>query len=206
MQILLSSFLQLVAEQFRHTTWPEWVGVVTGFICIYLAAKENVWNWPVSVISVIAYAWVFFKATMYGDMALQFYFLFTAFYGWYYWIKKREDHSKPVVSLKNADWLLIVTAVAILSVLLGLFLDHFTDSDVPYADGFCTALSFVAQILLTRKVLQNWILWIIVDICYVPLYLYKHLNLSAVFYAFLVIIAFMGYLDWRKTYREQAPH
>jgi nicotinamide mononucleotide transporter len=206
MQILLSSFLQLVAEQFKHTTWPEWVGVVTGFVCIYLAAKENVWNWPVSIISVIAYAWVFFEATMYGDMALQFYFLFTAFYGWYYWIKKREDQGKPVVALKNSDWLLIAIAVATLSALLGLFLDHFTDSDVPYADGFCTALSFVAQILLTRKVLQNWILWIIVDICYVPLYIYKHLNLSAVFYAFLVIIAFMGYLDWRKTYREQAAH
>jgi nicotinamide mononucleotide transporter len=206
MQIFLSAFMQLVADQFKHTTWPEWIGVITGFICIYLAAKENVWNWPISIISVIAYAWVFFDATMYGDMALQFYFLFTAFYGWYYWIKKKEDHGKPVVSLKSSDWLLIVVAVAVLSGLLGLFLDHFTDSDVPYADGFCTALSFVAQILLTRKVLQNWILWIIVDICYVPLYIYKHLNLSAVFYAFLVIIAFMGYLDWRKTYREQAAH
>lgn len=198
--------MQLVADQFKHTTWPEWIGVITGFICIYLAAKENVWNWPISIISVIAYAWVFFDATMYGDMALQFYFLFTAFYGWYYWIKRKTDNGKPVVSLKSSDWLLIVVAVAVLSILLGLFLDHFTDSDVPYADGFCTALSFVAQILLTRKVLQNWILWIIVDICYVPLYIYKHLNLSAVFYAFLVIIAFMGFLDWRKTYREQTAH
>lgn len=196
--------MQLVADQFKHTTWPEWIGVISGFICIYLAAKENVWNWPISIISVIAYAWVFFDATMYGDMALQFYFLFTAFYGWYYWLKKKQENDKPVVAIKSGEWLLVTVAVIILSVLLGLFLDHFTDSDVPYADGFCTALSFVAQILLTRKVLQNWILWIIVDICYVPLYIYKHLNLSAVFYAFLVIIALMGYLDWRKTYRGQA--
>lgn len=196
--------MQLVADQFKHTTWPEWVGVISGFICIYLAAKENVWNWPISIISVIAYAWVFFEATMYGDMALQFYFLFTAFYGWYYWIKKKQDNIKPIVAIKGRDWLFIALSVIILSILLALFLDHFTDSDVPYADGFCTALSFVAQILLTRKVLQNWILWIIVDICYVPLYIYKHLHLSAVFYAFLVIIALMGYLDWRKTYRGQA--
>jgi nicotinamide mononucleotide transporter len=206
MQIVLTSFAGLVADQFKHTTWPEWLGVISGFICIYLAAKENVWNWPISVISVIAYAWVFFDATMYGDMALQLYFLFTAFYGWYYWIKKRENKEQPIVGIKGIHWLIILLSVVVLSGLLGLFLDHFTDSDVPYADGFCTALSFVAQILLTRKVLQNWILWIIVDICYVPLYIYKHLNLSAVFYAFLVIIAFIGYLDWRKTYRGQAAH
>ncbi|MES2457173.1 MAG: nicotinamide riboside transporter PnuC [Bacteroidota bacterium] len=204
MQITLTSFTDLLADQFVHTTWPEWVGVISGFICIYLAAKENVWNWPISIISVVAYAWVFFDATMYGDMALQFYFLFTAFYGWYYWIQKKDntDH-RPVTILKGRDWWFIVVAVAVLSGLLGLFLDHYTNTDVPYADGFCTALSFAAQILLTRKVLENWILWIIVDICYVPLYIYKHLNLSAVFYGFLIIIAFMGYLDWRKTYRAQ---
>jgi len=203
MQILLSSFFSLVADQFRHTTWPEWLGVISGFICIYLAAKEKIWNWPISIISVIAYAWVFFDARMYGDMALQFYFLFTAFYGWYYWIKKKEHHEQPVVSIGVKEWTWMVFAIVILSVFLGMFLDHFTDSDVPYADGFCTAVSFAAQIMLTRKVLQNWLLWIFVDICYIPLYIYKNLNLSAVFYAFLVIIATKGYLDWRKTYREQ---
>lgn len=204
MQILLSPFFNLVADQFRHTTWPEWVGVISGFICIYLAAKEKIWNWPVSIISVIAYAWVFFDARMYGDMALQFYFLFTAFYGWYYWIRRKEQQEQPLVSISMKEWAWVVLAVAVLSVLLGMFLHRFTDSDVPYADGFCTAVSFAAQIMLTRKVLQNWLLWIFVDICYVPLYIYKNLNLSAVFYAFLVIIATKGYLDWKKTYREQA--
>jgi len=204
MQIQLASFMQLLADQFRHTTWAEWLGVITGFTCIYLAARAHIWNWPVSIISVISYAWVFFEARMYGDMALQFYFLFTAFYGWYYWIRRRDTNERPVVSIKARQWLWVLASVTVLSVLLGMFLDRFTDSDVPYADGFCTAVSFVAQILLTRKILENWILWVFVDICYVPLYIYKNLNLSAVFYAFLVIIAFKGYLDWKKTYREQA--
>ena len=204
MLLLETSFFQLIADQFKHTTWAEWIGVVSGFTCIYLAAKENIFNWPISIISVIAYAWVFFTAKMYGDMALQFYFLFTAFYGWYFWLKKRETSSKQVTVLTKQQWLLVIAAVAILSVALGFFLDRFTDTDVPFADGFCTALSFVAQVLLTRKILQNWVLWIIVDICYIPLYIYKHLNLSAIFYAFLVGLAVKGYLDWRKTYREQA--
>lgn len=199
-----NSFLQLIIDQFKHTAWPEWLGVVSGFICIYLAAKENILSWPISIISVIAYAWVFFDAKMYGDMTLQFYFLFTALYGWYYWSRKEANSDKPIQNLSTRGWALAIVSVVILSILLGLFLDNFTKTDVPYEDGFCTAMSFVAQILLTRKFLQNWVLWIIVDICYIPLYIYKHLNLSAVFYAFLVIIAIKGFLDWRKTYREQA--
>ena len=204
MLLLESSFFRLIIDQFSHTTWAEWLGVITGFTCIYLAAKENIYNWPVSIISVIAYAWVFFTAKMYGDMALQFYFLFTAFYGWYYWIKKKETSDKQITLLSKPQWIMVVAAVAVLSIILGFFLDRFTDTDVPFADGFCTALSFVAQVLLTRKILQNWILWIIVDICYIPLYIYKQLNLSAIFYTFLVGLAIKGYLDWRKTYREQA--
>lgn len=203
MLILGSTFFQLVADQFKHTSWQEWVGVISGFVCIYLATKENVLSWPISIISVVAYAWVFLGAKMYGDMALQVYFLSTAFYGWYYWLKKQDSDTKPITSLPARSWLLIIGAIFVLSIALGFFLDKCTDTNVPYEDGFCTAMSFVAQLMLTRKILQSWVLWIIVDLCYIPLYIYKNLNLSAVFYAFLVAIAIKGYLDWRRTYREQ---
>lgn len=201
--LLLESFFQLVANQFLHTSFSEWVGVITGFACIYLATRESVWSWPVSIISVLAYAWVFYEAKLYGDMSLQFYFLFTAIYGWYFWLKNKAEEGKPITDLNLRDKITAILAVVVLTVVLGVFLDHATDTDVPFADGFCTALSFVAQVLLTRKVLYNWILWIVVDICYVPLYIYKNLNLSAVFYAVLVALAIKGYLDWRKNYREQ---
>lgn len=197
-------FFELVVDQFRHTSWPEWLGVVTAFACIYLAAKENILSWPVSIVSVVAYTWVFFDAKMYGDMALQIYFLMTAVYGWYFWSRKVVVDDKPVESLHSHQWGLVILAIVILSVLLALFLDHFTDTDVPYADGICTAMSFVAQILLTRKILQNWLIWIVVDLCYIPLYIYKSLNLSALLYAVLVGLAVKGYLDWKKTYRGQA--
>ncbi len=201
--LLLDSFFELVANQFIHTAPAEWLGVITGFICIYLATRESILSWPVSIVSVLAYAWVFFEAKMYGDMSLQFYFLFTAIYGWYYWLKKKESNDKPITDLDLRGKITAILAVVILTVILGIFLANCTDTDVPFADGFCTAMSFVAQVLLTRKILYNWMLWIIVDICYVPLYIYKNLNLSAVFYTALIALAVKGYLDWRKTYREQ---
>jgi len=203
MLLLETSFWRLLIDQFQQTSLFEWVGVITTIGCIYLAARENIWNWPVSIISIIISAIIYFENSLYGDFSLQFYFLFTAFYGWYFWLKKKKEDDKPVVSLNFKEWLLAALAVVILSFILGMLLARFTNTNVPYEDGFCTAMSIVAQIMLTRKIIQNWILWIIVDICYVPLLIYKGLNLYALLYGILVILAIKGYLDWRKTYREQ---
>lgn len=199
----MSTFFQFLIEQFNHTTALEWVAVLAGFACIYLAAKESIWNWPVSIISVTAYGFLFYREAMYGDMALQVYFLSTAFYGWYFWLTKRVEQHKPIQKLNHSHWIWILMSIPLISLALGWFMDKYTNSTVPYADGFCTAVSFVAQLLLTRKILENWLLWVFVNICYIPLFIYKQLNLSAILYFVLIIIAYKGYLDWRKTYREQ---
>ncbi|OWK72545.1 nicotinamide riboside transporter PnuC [Pedobacter sp. AJM] len=199
----MASFFQFVTTQFQQTTLLEWAAVITGFLCIYLAAKESIWNWPVSIISVVAYGLLFFREAMYGDMTLQIYFLFTAVYGWYFWIRKKVEQHRPISRLTAKQWFLAILFIPLLSILLGWFMDRFTNSNVPYADGFCTAISFTAQFLLTRKILENWLLWVFANICYVPLFIYKNLNLSALLYLVLIIIAFNGYLNWRKTYREQ---
>jgi nicotinamide mononucleotide transporter len=199
----IAALLQPIVEQFHQTTLIEWIGTISGFACVYLAAKQNILNWPISIISVVAYTFLFFEYKLYGDAALQLYFLGTAVYGWYYWLKRKEEHKKPIVSLNNKKIVSVILSVMILSFLLGLFLDHFTDTNVPYADGFCTATSFVAQFLMTRKVLQNWILWIIVDICYIPLYIYKELNLTALLYLLFLILATIGYFDWRRTWKKE---
>lgn len=168
---------------------------------MYLAAKQHILNWPVSIISVAAYAILFYDYKLYGDTVLQLYFFGTAVYGWYYWIKRKEEHQEPVVSLGKRGYAAVIISIILLSYILGLFLDHYTDSDVPYIDGACTAVSFTAQFLMTRKVLQNWILWIIVDACYVPLYIYKQLALTAILYLLFLILATIGYIDWRKSWK-----
>lgn len=202
MQILAISIGQHIVQEIKQTTYLEWIGALTGIYCVYLAAKQNIWNWPVAIISVLAYTIVFYKSQLYGDAGLQIYFLGTCIYGWYFWIKKKERLEKPVTSLsgKECFWIIIVTLI--LSLLLGLFLKNYTPTNVPYIDGFCTAVSFVAQILMTRKVLQNWALWIFVDICYVPLYIYKNLYVTAILYMILLVLAWLGHVDWQKEYKK----
>ncbi|WP_207535875.1 nicotinamide riboside transporter PnuC [Desertivirga arenae] len=197
----ITELFSLVVKQFEATTSLEWLGIVTTLACIYLAAKEHILNWPVSIIACGAYAALYYQYKLYGDSYLQIYFLLTAIYGWIYWIKNKEQHDKPVVSLNSREGLYTVLAIAIFTLALSKYLDEFTDTDVPYADGFCTAMSFVAQFLMTRKVLQNWLLWIIVDICYVPLLLYKNLAFTALLYLILVGLATKGYFDWKKTWK-----
>ncbi len=198
MQDLLSQLFQ----QFLATSLLEWIATLSGFLCVYLAAKQNIWNWPISIISVLTYFYIFYHSKLYGDSVLQLYFLGTAIYGWYYWNKRAHSDEKPISSFNSKQMMMTIAVIAALSLLLGFALGRWTNSDVPYADGFCTATSFVAQFLMTRKVLQNWLIWVFVDICYIPLYYHKDLLLTAVLYFAFAIIAWNGYRDWRKTYQN----
>lgn len=199
----MADIFQTLAEQFQQTTALEWLGTVTGFLCVYLAARQHILNWPISIISVAAYAILFYQSKLYGNAILQVYFFGTAIYGWYYWVKRGQDaDKKPIVSFSAAELLVTAAVVAALSGIMGWFLGTYTDTDVPYIDGFCTAMSFVGQFLMTRKVLQNWVLWIIVDICYIPLYIYKGFWLTALLYGAFTVIAIMGYVDWKRTWKK----
>lgn len=195
------NLIDQIVSQISHTSLLEWFAVITGFTCIYLAAKQHILNWPISIFSVIAYAVLFYQGKLYGEMLLQGYFLFTAIYGWYYWIKRKQEHKKPIVRFTLNEMLLAMGAIFVCSILLGLFLHHFTDTDVAYIDGTLASVSFVAQFLMTRKVLQNWIMWIMVDILYIPLFIYKDYFLTAILYAVLAFIAWLGYTDWKKTWK-----
>jgi nicotinamide mononucleotide transporter len=195
---------QNIIQGIKQTSYLEWVGAATTIACVYLAARQNIWNWLAGIIAVIAYMVVFFQSGLFGDAYLQIYFLGTGVYGWYFWLRKKERQEKPVISLSHKEYLLVLLITLLLSGLLGLYLQHFTSSTVPYIDGFCTSVSFMAQLLMTRKILQNWALWLFVDICYVPLYIYKNLYVTAVLYTILLVLATIGYVDWYKEYKGKS--
>ncbi|MBW4888643.1 nicotinamide riboside transporter PnuC [Mucilaginibacter sp. HMF5004] len=203
MVLLSLTIWQHIVKEFFNISPLEWVGFTATIACVYLAARQSIWNWPVGIISVTTYCFIYYQSQLFGDAALQIYFFGTSVYGWYFWLKKDKAQEKPIVSLPWGDIVIVLLGTVALSYMLGLFLQTFTPTNVPYIDGFCTAVSFMAQILMTRKVLQNWALWIFVDICYVPLYIYKSLYLTSLLYIVLLVLAYMGHIDWRKEYKKQ---
>jgi nicotinamide mononucleotide transporter len=205
MLLLANTFTESISQFFKVTTTLEWAGVITGLLCVWLAAKNNIWNWPIACISVIIYIFIFFEGKLYSDAGLQLYFLVMNVYGWYYWAGQKDKKVKdtPVVNITKNEVLFSVIAIIAFTLGLGFTLFKKTDASFPFIDSFCTACSVVAQLFLARKVLQNWLIWIFVDIIYVSVYFSKGLYATGVMYAIYIVIATIGYIDWRKTYREQ---
>jgi len=194
--------IHFLQEWWSHQTWPEIIAVITGLLCVYLAAVNNIWNWPFAIISVGIYIFIFFEAHLYADMGLQFYFMAMNIYGWYYWsLKPATEQKTPVIFIKKKEVIIAAIAIILFTIILGSVLKH-TTASFPYLDSFCTACSLVAQYLLARKVLQNWLIWIFVDIIYVGVYAFKSLHLTAVMYAIYISMALLGYLDWKKEYKK----
>ena len=179
----------------------ELIAAGLGFIAIFLQIKQNVWYWLVSIIMVSMYIYVYIASKLYADMSLQLYYLIISFYGWYMWLfgtTKNHHRSELKVTSASKKLLIVLASIAIfLFFVIAWFLITFTDSDVPYLDSFTTALSFVATWMLARKILENWLIWIVVDAVSVGLYIYKDLYPSAVLFLFLSVMAYVGYKKWK---------
>lgn len=182
------------------TTWLELMSFVLSVITVALNIRQLHWAWLFSILSSGLYAGVFFDARLYGDMGLQFVFILVSIWGWMNWLRGNDAHERLKVTRLNAQSRLASVGAALLVfVLLAWFLKTFTDTDVPYADGFLTAGSLLGQVLLSRKKLENWHVWIIVDVLYVGLYVYKGLMLTALLYAIFILMAIIGLRAWSKT-------
>jgi len=188
-------------DLFGITTTPlELISFVLSVITVVLNIGQLHWAWLFSIASSATYAIVFFGARLYGDMGLQAVFIAVSAWGWYQWLYGGARHEPLVVTRSSpAGWRNGIIGWLLGFAVLAVFLDNFTDTDVPNIDGFLTAGSLVGQVLLSRKKAENWIVWIIVDILYVGLYVYKGLMLTAILYGVFVILASIGLVTW---YRE----
>jgi nicotinamide mononucleotide transporter len=197
----LESILNDTLLLFGLATTPlELISFVLAVINVALNIRQSHWGWLFAVISSAAYGLVFFNSKLYGDMGLQLVFIAVSVWGWHQWLSGGADGAGLAVTRLDRRGR-IVAALAWLAgfFILSWFLGAYTDTDVPHADAFLTAGSLVGQVLLSRKKLENWHVWIGVDVLYVGLYLYKQLNLTAVLYAVFVVMAVVGLRAWRRT-------
>lgn len=182
------------------TTPLEVLGFFTGAICVYLNTRQNVLGWGFGIVNALLYGLVFWQVKLYADMGLQGYYFLTSLYGWWMWLYGGQGEGPLAVS-RTPKQLYGVFGVLFLgcTLLWGYLLNRFTDASLSYADSALTIASLIAQWMMARKYLENWLLWIVADVCYVGLYLYKGLPLTALLYGVFTLLAIQGYFRWRKS-------
>jgi len=181
------------------TTPLELLSFVLSVLTVWLNIRQNHWAWLFAIVSSATYAVVFFGAKLYGDMALQGVFITVSFWGWYQWLHGSDGRQLGVSSLSMRGRVLCGVAWMAGFGVLAWFLRTYTNTDVPNTDAFLTAGSLVGQALLSRKKIENWHVWIIVDILYVALYVHKGLILTAVLYGMFVAMAIAGLMAWQGS-------
>ena len=183
----------------------EIIAVISGILCVYLQTQEKILAWPFGILSVSLSVIIFIDAKLYSDVLLHLVYIFLNIYGWWNWIfqrKKGHTETAPILLLKGGQILLWSLVVAAGTFFLGSGMGIYTDAELPYFDAFTTSGSLVAQYLLARKVLHNWLLWIIVDLVAVNVYLYKGLYFFSFLFFVYLLLCIKGYLDWRRHIQQ----
>ncbi|MBD8532444.1 MULTISPECIES: nicotinamide riboside transporter PnuC [unclassified Massilia] len=178
------------------TTPLELVSFALAATTVMLNIRQNHWAWLFSIASSATYAVVFFDARLYGDSGLQLVFIAASVWGWWQWLRGTGETRLVVTRLGRAGWAWALAGWGAAFLALSWFLQNYTNTDVPHMDGFLTAGSLVGQLLLARKKVENWHVWIVVDVLYVGLYIVKDLHVTAVLYAVFVVLAARGLRAW----------
>ena len=183
----------------------ELVAVAITLMAVYLTARQVIGCWPLAMVSVVMYAVVFYDARLYADMGLQAVYLALAAYGWWAWLHGGSDHGELHVTRGSAGVGLGLLAIGgVGGVGLGLLLERWTNASLPFMDSTLSAFSVVAQWMQTRKLLQAWLLWIAVDVFYVGMFIYKGLFLTAGLYAVFLLLAALGFRDWKRSIEQES--
>ncbi|HNR20553.1 MAG TPA: nicotinamide riboside transporter PnuC [Bacteroidia bacterium] len=213
-------------------TTLEIIGFVFGVAGVWLTIKENPWCFPVGLVNVIVSSFLFFDQKLYADVLQQIVYVVLLSYGWYEWTmgkgltqkfnvknqianeQKSEDENfkseiispnSQITNISSSPRLLFncIFVIAASTYILGTLLKWYTDASVPYWDALATSMSFTAQYLVARKKIENWMLWMDVNLLYLGIYIYKELYLYAVLFAVYFVMAVVGYFKWRKEMQAQ---
>ncbi|OYU12678.1 MAG: transporter [Comamonadaceae bacterium PBBC1] len=185
----------------------ELIGFVLGLMMVLCSIRELHWSWPLAILSSLLYFLVFKDSLLYGEAGLQIVFAALSLWGWWQWLRKGADAQPALViqRLSTRGWLWLVLVSGLLWPTLALLLQHFTDSDVAWWDALPTALSLVGQALLGRKYIENWLVWMVVNIISVALFAHKGLWLTCVLYALFTLMSVWGWRVWQARLKAAHP-
>ena len=174
----------------------ETAAVLLSIIYVILAAKQNIWCWAFAAISVVLYIYICFTSELFAETILQFFYLGMAGYGYYNWNESNRG-------LKVSQWaaskhLLLILLGAIAAFLIGFYFTTYTNAKMPIVDSFTTVFAVIATYMMTKKVLENWLYWIVIDIVSIYLYFNRDLHLTSLLFIVYTLIAIFGYLSWLR--------
>ena len=181
-------------------TLLEAFAAALGVLAVYLTTRQNPWCWPLGLVMVLLYAWVFFEARLYANTLLQGVFAITQLYGWWQWRRGGVQHQGRTVSRLNtlgiSQGLLVGASITLA---LGFAMSQYTNANLPWLDAALTGFSLVAQYWMAQKRLQCWLLWIVLDSIYVAMFITAELYLTAILYVAFTALAVYGRLEWRTN-------
>lgn len=186
----------------------EILGTVVGMFYLYYEYRASMKVWIYGIIMPVISLFVYWNAGLYADFGINIYYLLAAIYGWAVWrfgARKSTTAELPITHTPRMAWPLLLASSALVFWGIGEVLVRWTDSNVPWWDSFTTALSIVGMIMLARKWVEQWLVWIVVDAVSSGLYVYKELYLYAALYGVYTIIAYFGYLSWKQKMKSSAP-
>lgn len=179
----------------------EVIGTLVGLVYLWLEYRASIHLWIVSIVMPAIYLFVYYDAGLYADFGINIYYLGAAVYGWWMWKyghKPKEMKELPVTRMPARSWLKAMMVFLVAQFFIAWLLINHTDSNVPWWDAFTTALSIIGMWMLARKYIEQWGVWIVVDVVCVGLYLYKDLYFTAGLYALYAVIAVFGWKNWKK--------
>ena len=186
----------------------DFLGTALGLLYLILEIRENHWMWVVGSIMPLIYIFVLFDKGLYADCGMEVYYFLAGIYGLLYWLRHRTGQGAtqrplPISVTPTRLRLPLLLLALLLWVLLALFLLHVTDSTVPWLDALTTALSIIGLWMLSRKYIEQWWVWFIVDAISVGLYLYKGIYGRALLYTIYTLMVYFGYRQWQRRMRQQ---
>lgn len=181
------------------------IGVVLGLLYLYFEYKANIWLWVIGLIMPIVHGTLYFRQGLYADFSMELYYILAGIYGLVAW-RRGDKKSKSELKISytpRVAWVAIVGVYVLLHATIYMLLVTFTDSNVPFWDSLTTSLSVVAYWLLSRKYVEQWLVWLAVDVITVGLYIYKDIPLTAGLYALYSALAIAGYMRWRRVIESE---
>ena len=185
----------------HSTSCAEVAGALILVVNVYLVTRENIWNWPVAIVGAAFYIVVFIGQGLYSDTGLQVVYIVLSVYGWYHWLHGANNRAElPVARATPREWMTFIASGVVGWAVLFFIVSRLPGTALPALDSALTATSLVAQFMMTRKLLENWALWIAVDVAYVGMFMYKGLNVTALLYAVFLGLAIFGHIEWKRSF------